>query len=89
MANPNPKPIPPDKRGKRGPSKVGLAAKEVIQMASERLGGPDRLVAWAKEDPLNERAFWSNVYPKLLPLQLTGDVGLTIKWPVATPSIER
>jgi hypothetical protein len=36
------------------------------------LGGTDRLIAWAQEDPLNERAFWSSIYPKLLPLQVAG-----------------
>ena len=53
-------------------SKVGKAAKEVIAEAAESLGGAKRLVAWAKEDPLIERAFWSNIYPKLLPMQVTG-----------------
>lgn len=50
-------------------------AKEAIALAAEGLGGTDRLVAWAKEDPLNERAFWSSIYPKLLPLQVSGDGG--------------
>jgi hypothetical protein len=60
-------------RPKGAPNKVGAAAKQVIQQASEELGGSDRLVAWAREDPLNERAFWSSIYPKLLPLQVAGD----------------
>ena len=50
-----------------------VAAKEAIQLAAEGLGGTDRLISWAQEDPLNERAFWSSIYPKLLPLQLAGD----------------
>lgn len=32
-------------------------------------------MAWAKSNPANERAFWSTIYPKLLPLQLTGEGG--------------
>ena len=60
-------------RPKGSPNKTTAAAKEVIQAASEELGGANRLVAWAKEDPLNERAFWSTIYPKLLPLQVAGD----------------
>lgn len=69
-------------QGKRGPAKTTLAAKEAIQLAAEGLGGTDRLVAWAKEDPLNERAFWSSIYPKLLPLQVTGEGGgaLVVTW---------
>lgn len=54
-------------------SKTTKTAKEAIALAAERLGGVDRLVNWCKEDPQNEKAFWSSVYPKLLPLQLSGD----------------
>lgn len=65
--------------GKPGPgrppgsrNKSTVAAKEAIALAAQGLGGTDRLIAWAKEDPLNERAFWSSIYPKLLPLQVHG-----------------
>lgn len=61
-------------QGKRGPAKTTLAAKEAIQIAAEGLGGTDRLIEWAKEDPLNERAFWTSIYPRLLPLQVTADI---------------
>jgi hypothetical protein len=68
--------------GKPGPgrppgsrNKTTVAAKEAIALAAEGLGGTDRLIAWAQEDPLNERAFWSSIYPKLLPLQVTGGDG--------------
>lgn len=71
-------------QGKRGPAKTTLAAKEAIQLAAEGLGGTERLVEWAKEDPLNERAFWTNIYPKLLPHQITGENGgpmaFVVKW---------
>ena len=66
-------------RPKGSPNKVGKAAKEVIAEAAARLGGVDRIVAWAKEDPQNEKAFWSSVYPKLLPLQVSGEDGGPIK----------
>jgi len=70
--------------GKPGPgrppgsrNKSTVAAKEAIALAAEGLGGTNRLIAWAQEDPLNERAFWSSIYPKLLPLQVhgAGDAG--------------
>jgi len=67
------------KQGKRGPAKTTLAAKEAIQMAADGLGGAKRLIEWAKEDPLNERAFWTSVYPKLLPLQVSGEGGGPLK----------
>ena len=66
------------------PNKVGAAAKQVIAEAAEKLGGVDRLVEWAQEDPANEKAFWASVYPKLLPLTVAGDpenplnVGMTV-----------
>jgi hypothetical protein len=60
-------------RPKGSPNKLGKAAKEVIAAAAAELGGEERLVEWAKEDPANERAFWTQIYPKLLPLTLSGD----------------
>ncbi|VVD96239.1 hypothetical protein PIN31009_01889 [Pandoraea iniqua] len=60
-------------QGKRGPAKTTLAAKEAIALAADKLGGADRLYNWAQEDPANERVFWGTIYPKLLPLQVTGD----------------
>lgn len=33
------------------------------------------MIAWAKEDPMNERAFWSSMYPKLVPHEVTGANG--------------
>ena len=54
-------------------SKIGKEAKEVIALAAQELGGADRLIAWAKADVLNERAFWATIYPKLLPLTVAGD----------------
>ncbi len=56
-------------------SKTTKAAKEAIALAAEGLGGAERLQAWAMEDPRNESAFWTTIYPKLLPLQLTGEGG--------------
>ena len=72
-------------RPKGSVNKTTAAAKAVIEEAAERLGGADRLIAWAQEAPENERAFWAGIYPKLLPLQVhgPGDKGahvLTIKW---------
>ena len=67
-------------RKKGIPNKQTTAAKDAIALAAEGLGGTDRLIAWAQEDPLNERAFWSSIYPKLLPLQLTGEGGGPVKF---------
>jgi hypothetical protein len=66
---------PGERRGGRQkgtPNKLTMAAREAIEQAAETLGGAERLAQWAKEKPVNERAFWTTIYPKLLPLQLTG-----------------
>jgi len=69
-------------QGKPGPgrpkgleNKTTRSVKEAIELAAEGLGGKQRLIAWCQEDPLNERAFWTTIYPKLLPLQVTGEGG--------------
>lgn len=56
-------------------NKTTQSAKEAIALAAEKLGGVNRLVEWAKADPANEKAFWSQVYPKLLPLQVSNAEG--------------
>ena len=60
-------------RPKGSRNKTTTAAKDIIEQASDRLGGVERLVAWAKEAPENERAYWAQIFPKLLPLQVAGD----------------
>lgn len=61
-------------RPKGSPNKTTRAAKDAIAFAADELGGGERLAAWAKEAPENEKAFWSSIYPKLLPLQVNGSV---------------
>jgi hypothetical protein len=69
---------------KKGTSnKVTAVAKEVIGAVATELGGKDRMLEWVKADPQNERIFWSQIYPKLLPVQLTGqnDGGpIVVRW---------
>jgi len=67
-------------RKKGVPNKTTTLAKSAIADAAEKLGGTARLVAWCKEEPANERVFWGTIYPKLLPLQLTGEDGGAIKF---------
>lgn len=88
MSDLNTKPKLPRGRPKGSPNKVQKAAKDAIAEAAENLGGVNRLVEWAKEDPLNERAFWATIYPKLLPLTVGGNLGVTVNWPVNPPKIE-
>ena len=84
-------------KGKAGPgrpkgavNKTTRIAKDAIAFAADKLGGGERLVAWAKEDAKNESAFWTTIYPKLLPLQVegSGENGQHIhevRWTVGRP----
>jgi len=54
-------------------NKIPMAAKEMIAQVAENLGGGERMLEWVKSDPANEKAFWTAIYPKLLPLQVSGD----------------
>lgn len=65
-------------------NKLTTAAKSAIETAAEGLGGATRLMEWAKSDPLNERAFWTQIYTKLLPLQVTGNDGKDLIPPAIT-----
>lgn len=65
-------------RPKGSANKTTATAKAIIEEAASRLGGANRLVAWAQEAPENERAFWASIYPRLLPLQVNADVTTTV-----------
>ena len=63
------------KRGTR--NKMTVAARDVIAIAGDRIGGVDRLVGWINENPENERAYWTQMFTKLLPLQINTKVERT------------
>lgn len=65
-------------RPKGSRNKTTATAKAIIETTADRLGGADRLTEWAREAPENERAFWSSIYPRLLPLQVNADVTTTV-----------
>lgn len=48
------------------PNKITSDVRAMIQEVIDGLGGAERMIAWAKEDPANERAFWSQVMPKVI-----------------------
>jgi hypothetical protein len=54
-------------------NKLSRAAKDMIAEVAEKLGGADRMLEWAQKDPDNERAFWVQIYPKLVAITLAGD----------------
>lgn len=66
-------------RPKGSVNKTTAVAKDMIALAAEKLGGVDRIVAWAKEAPENERTFWGSMFPRLLPVQVANPEGETFK----------
>lgn len=75
-------------RPKGVPNKMTTAAKDAIAQAAEMLGGTNRLVAWVQLDEKNESAFWTSIYPKLLPLQVSGEGGGAVKLELSAPWLE-
>lgn len=73
-----------DKRQKTGgrtagtPNKLSSTAKDTIAQCAAMLERNGKtLYAWVDKEDANERIFWSQIYPKLLPLQITGDLAIT------------
>jgi len=67
---------PGERRGgrKKGtPNRITQDVKQVFEEVAQALGGAARLLVWAQSDPLNERIFWSQIYPKLLPRSLKAE----------------
>jgi hypothetical protein len=59
-------------RRKGVPNLTTQAVKVMIACAADALGGTARLVEWCKESEINERLFWTTIWPRLLPLQIQG-----------------
>lgn len=79
MANPNPKPIPADKRGNRAgvQNKSTVEFKRAVEMAYESIGGDPAFVTWAKGNP---DVFYGQMFTKLCPkeIKLAVDGGMTV-----------
>ena len=76
----------PPGRAKGSLNRLTRTAKEAIEFAASKMGGGARLFEWTQIDPENEKAFWTSIYPKLLPLQVSGvdgkDIAVSGKWTV-------
>lgn len=62
-------------RPKGSPNKTTALAKQAITEAFDNLGGVDALVKWALSDPDYLKVFYSQIWVKVLPLQVTGEDG--------------
>jgi len=72
-------------REKTGGRKAGtlnkntVTVKDTIAMVAKRIGGEDRLVTWINETPEHETLYWTQMYMKLLPLQMNTKIERTDK----------
>lgn len=73
---------PGERRGGRQkgtPNKTTTNAKEAIEKVALGLGGAEGMLAWAQSNEVNERIFWSNIFPRILPKEIkaehTGESG--------------
>jgi len=72
---------PGERRGGRQkgtPNKMTQDAKEAIEFVAHGLGGAEGMLIWAQKDPTNERIFWSNIYPRILPKEIKAEVDATL-----------
>ncbi|WP_324807197.1 hypothetical protein SH584_11430 [Sphingomonas sp. LY29] len=60
-------------RPKGAVNKTTKAAKEAIAEAFEKMGGINALVSWASTSDDNRKVFYSQIWPKIVPLQVAGD----------------
>ena len=49
-------------------NRLTRSAREAIEHCAHALGGGQRLYRWCRESKVNERIFWSSIYPRLLPI---------------------
>lgn len=68
---------------KGSPNKTTVLAKQAISDAFEKLGGTPALVMWAEKSDDNRKVFYSQIWPKIIPLQVTGEGGGPIQAAVA------
>jgi hypothetical protein len=68
--------------GKPGPgrppgsrNKTTKLAKEAITLAFEDLGGAEALTAWASASEDNRKVFYTQIWTKVIPLQVSGEDG--------------
>jgi hypothetical protein len=66
-------------RTKGVPNKATASAKAAIELVFNGLGDAAALEQWARSDPDNLKAFYVSIWPKLLPLQVAGQLDHAVK----------
>lgn len=78
-----PRPNSGPKKGSK--HKTTIAVKECIQAAFEKLGGVKALKAWAEKNP---GEFYTKIWSKLLPHEVTGADGGPLTVTIVGPDAE-
>ncbi len=73
-------------RPKGAANKTTAIAKDALSYAFNKLGGQDGLVKWASANEENRKIFYQTIWPKLLPLQMTGEDGGPLQVIIQKPS---
>jgi len=60
-------------RKKGTPNKVSTNGKKAIQEVFENLGGAEGLKMWAMKDERNLEAFYTKIFPRVVPTALAND----------------
>ena len=50
------------------PNKVTRDGRAILDEAFHKIGGVDRLAAWILKSPQNERLWWSQIWPRTIPI---------------------
>lgn len=61
-------------RTKGTPNRTTQDVRDAILQVADGLGGAEAMLTWAKADPVNERIYWSQIFPKLLPKEVKQEV---------------
>lgn len=75
-------------RQKGTPNKTTSDAKDAIEMVAKGLGGAAGMLKWAQEDKVNERIFWSQIYPKIIPKEIKAEHEVTGTVKVVASSLD-
>lgn len=65
-------------RQKGTPNKVTQDVRAAILEVADNLGGAEGMLNWVKADPVNERIFWSQIYPKTLPKEIKQEISANV-----------
>lgn len=84
-------PHPGPGRPKGIPNKLSRTAKETIQKVFEELGDWGGMKRWAEKSERNLTVFYSEIFPKLIPLDVShsGEIGHTVQFIMPRPGAKK